>query len=176
MGDANLDFVDFVAVDPGKHACGVAVFYDGKLYGAYYPMAPRMGSRVEQWVQTANAVYLQLKKSQAYTSDLGLVCEVPKARKERTDAADDLLDLTGVLGALAPRFRAVLWDPRPEEWKGQIPKDVTHKRLETRLSPAERFRLDATLKAVAPSVRHNALDAVALGVEYVLRKSRGQLK
>jgi hypothetical protein len=162
---------DFVAVDPGKHACGVAVFIGGTLRGAYYPRTMGNWGRVEQWRQTANAVLLDLRTAGYQVRDLALVCEVPKARKERTDAADDLLDLTGVLGALVGSFRIVLWDPRPEEWKGQVPKEVTHRRLEKiYLTDAEKFCRDQTLRAVPPSLRHNALDAIALGVEYLRRE------
>jgi hypothetical protein len=162
---------DFVAIDPGKHACGVAVFIGGTLRGAYYPQTRGGPTRVGIWVGTGTAVLLALKEAGYPAGKLGLVCEVPKARESRTDAADDLLDLTGVLGVIAPHFNSILWDPRPEEWKGQVPKEVCHRRLEGYLTSAEKFCRDQTLNSVSKSLRHNALDAIALGVEY-LKKNR----
>jgi hypothetical protein len=64
--------------------------------------------------------------------------------------------------------------PRPEyvepaEWKGQVGKDVCHARAWARLSERERSRVDAAVRGLSPGVRHNVLDAVALGLWAVQR-------
>lgn len=52
----------------------------------------------------------------------------------------------------------------PATWKGQTPKDVCHARMWAKISHAESIIVDAAVRGMAPSKRHNVLDAVALGV------------
>lgn len=57
--------------------------------------------------------------------------------------------------------RVALVEPR--SWKGSIPKDVHHARVWGELSPSAQAVVSEFAKDVAPSKRHNLLDAVALG-------------
>lgn len=52
---------------------------------------------------------------------------------------------------------------RPAEWKGQIPKEIQHARIWSAMSAFEQGIVDRCLRRVAPSRRHNAMDAVAMG-------------
>jgi hypothetical protein len=55
----------------------------------------------------------------------------------------------------------------PHTWKGNLPKEVSHKRILGKLSSTERLLVDG-LK-VAPSKKHNVLDAIGIGL-WVLRR------
>ncbi len=52
----------------------------------------------------------------------------------------------------------------PAEWKGQVPKPVHHARIWAKLSPEEQDVVGRCLKGVPAGQRHNALDAVGLGL------------
>lgn len=73
-----------------------------------------------------------------------------------------LLIVGGRASAAFPRAR--LWMPYPATWKGQVPKDIHHKRLLRGLSPVSRFRLERDLADVPSSKQHNVLDALGLAL------------
>lgn len=51
----------------------------------------------------------------------------------------------------------------PSTWKGQVPKAIHHARVWAALSVPEQRIVDASCRGVAPSKRHNVLDAVGIG-------------
>lgn len=66
------------------------------------------------------------------------------------------------LASGVPRERLHYVEPRT--WKGQVPKEIHHARMWAQLSPIEQGIVDRACRGVAPSARHNVLDAVALGL------------
>jgi hypothetical protein len=52
----------------------------------------------------------------------------------------------------------------PHKWKGTIAKDACHARIWATLTPDERTIVDKASTGVAPSKRHNILDAVGIGL------------
>ncbi len=58
----------------------------------------------------------------------------------------------------------------PNDWKGNTPKNVSHCRLWSKLDVKEQRVVDAAFKAhkgragMAPSKRHNVLDAIGIGL------------
>lgn len=58
----------------------------------------------------------------------------------------------------------------PRTWKGQVPKDVHHARIWATLAQDERLVVDRAVSGLAPSKRHNVLDAVGLGLYGVGRR------
>lgn len=94
-----------------------------------------------------------------------LVIEVPQVYRAGDSKGDpnDLIKLAVGVGRWVERAR-ICGIPysmhRPNEWKGQIPKSIHAARAESALRPAER----ALLPAMASSMRHNMLDAIALGL------------
>ena len=58
----------------------------------------------------------------------------------------------------------------PNEWKGSAPKDVSHARIWAKLDDAEKGIVDDAFRAhpgrngMAPSRRHNVLDALGIGL------------
>lgn len=86
-----------------------------------------------------------------------LVIERMVVRSSRMDAANDLTDITFLTGWLASLFpRYIMYTP--EQWKGQMKKEVVHTRL-------------ARLITLPEGLDHNALDAVGIGLFHL----RGRL-
>ncbi len=63
----------------------------------------------------------------------------------------------------------------PNEWKGSTPKDISNARTWAKLDDKEKAIVDAAFKAhpgrdgMAPSKRHNVLDALGIGLHGVGR-------
>lgn len=60
----------------------------------------------------------------------------------------------------------------PAQWKGQVPKDIHHARVWAALTSAEQALVSVSVKVIAPSKRHNVLDAVGLGLWVAERAGR----
>lgn len=59
----------------------------------------------------------------------------------------------------------------PFRWKGGIPKDIHHARIWAVLKPTEQAIVADAAKGIAPSKRHNLMDAVGIGLYAVGRKA-----
>jgi hypothetical protein len=90
----------------------------------------------------------------------------PGQHGARADAqANDLIDLTAasclLAGSLKPReIRFVT----PHEWKGSLPKEVCHARIQKKLTPAELGILAVASSKIRGSLVHNLWDAVGIGL------------
>lgn len=85
----------------------------------------------------------------------------------------DITKLSREAGEWAGRYHSVGAQAhyvRPSEWKGQLPKDVCHARVWAVLDAKEQDIVRKALKGMAPSKRHNVLDAVGIGL-WVLRRA-----
>lgn len=143
-----------LSIDPGLRKCGCALWFpDGTLMRAWTARVKSSGRGPEAWTAMVEAVKI--------SPDISvLVCEQMQVYNERRQNADDLLELTGVLGALAWRFKgAKKFGYKPAEWKGQLPKRVMKARLEDRLTSEE-------LDRVAKKCTHDAWDAIGIGAYY----------
>jgi hypothetical protein len=153
-----------LAVDPGLHGCGVALFRRSDLVEATYVAGQDEGQRAEIWLAMVVAV-------RAFVGGRDLshfVVELPQVYIQARQKGDpnDLIHLAAVVGGLCMAFekssqRIYL----PAEWKGQVPKDIVHARARARLSEAELGRITCRKK----SLMHNVLDAVALGLKFLGR-------
>lgn len=141
----------FLAIDPGACA-GWAVFVDGLLYSCGVSMSPDTFQPVEpvhfgDWSPPREGV-----------------CEIPKYRPREENPQSIL-----TLGITAGKYMGAMrnWNIRPvfvSEWKGNTPKDICHARAYAKLSAPESRILTDAGRAMAPSKRHNMLDAVALAL------------
>lgn len=93
------------------------------------------------------------------------VIELPQVYRAARSKGDpnDLIDLAVTVGRYVQilesrAIKVVLVKPR--DWKGQVPKEVHHKRILARLSTEEVARLPK----LAASKVHNMLDAVGLAL------------
>jgi len=146
-----------LSIDPGLRKCGCALWSpNGTLRRAWTARARGSARGPMAWVKMVDAIKI--------APDISvLVCEQMQVYSERRENADDLLELTGVLGALAWRFKgAEMRGFKPAEWKGQVPKHVMQARLKKRLTSAE-------LKVMAKNCTHDAWDAIGIGA-YHFRK------
>jgi hypothetical protein len=101
--------------------------------------------------------------------DFDFVAEVPQiyfGNRLRVDP-DDLLQLTGVVGACTSLFPGMCYGYYPREWKKQIPKEIHHKRLVKVLSEQE-LKIWENIEGPSTAV-HNARDAIGLGLYHLGR-------
>ena len=140
-----------VAVDPGVHACGVAVFRDTKLERAAYVESGggplQLRDAVKHWLALTEPARLVVEKPQVY-----------QARLQKGDP-NDLIDLAVVVGTMLtilPDSETVL----PARWKGQVPKEIMNVRVMSKLAPAE----EARVSWPKARLRHNVIDAIGIGL------------
>lgn len=103
------------------------------------------------------------------TPVLSVVIEKPQVYRARESKGDpnNLITLAIQVGRYVERFEvlgAKVTLHLPNEWKGQLPKGVMSGRTLKGLSLAEQAVVNHCLQPIAPSKRHNVMDAVALGV------------
>lgn len=163
--------MNFLAIDPGVHACACALFgADGRLTAVGVNMHPD-GKTLR-----------------------GVVIERPVIRGNNTPDPQTIVDLAWAGARFAYAFGVPVHEVTPQQWKGQVPKPIHHARVlreflldHVRGTPeytvldrcvpgwAERIDRAQALVAKAPGKYpgakaygswegHNLLDAVALGV------------
>jgi hypothetical protein len=157
-----------VSIDPGKKKVAYAIWdEDGTLLGAgLVTHDPAPGDeRAQIWKDIA---YWTSVATRLDSVDTILVIEVPQVYEgPQEEDKNDLIDLAGVVGALASlTWGRVDWSPKPREWKGQLPKAITQKRVDAELSAAEK----ALIEWPAKNLRHNVYDAIHLGLTYLARE------
>lgn len=142
------------AVDPGKHTSAVAAFLNDELVGVWFASADSMDMAEDSLGEVA------MEQPRAYGNH---------ARPQ------DLLDLTAAGMAVATRLVRPMTRVRmiqPQEWKGQVPKPITRKRIEAKLTQSEKLRLGDCLKK-SRGEKHNLFDAVGIGLFALKRVGRG---
>jgi len=135
-----------VAIDPGKHASGWAVF-----------------SRRRLWACGFGNDHHAILEAAVGRVDL-VVLEVPRVYDRRRWKGDpnDLIDISIAGGILAGALRAEQVKPiRPQDWKGQTPKAVQTERTVAKLTKAELEKLEGV---TTKSKLHNVIDAVGIGL------------
>lgn len=162
-----------LTIDPGLRGCGAALFYEKSLAHAFYVQNPIVrGGGYKAHANMARAVRLW---ADAATTDVRkVIIEFPRiyphAAQQKGDP-NDLLELTGVGGAIAALFSKADIESRfPAEWKGQVPKDVMVKRIQNALDISEK----ASVRSVGAK-DHNTWDAVGIGLAYLGRLHKKQI-
>jgi hypothetical protein len=93
-----------------------------------------------------------------------VVLEVPRVYPVSKGDPNDLITLAMIAGEIRHRYRVQGIEVRevwPRTWKGNVPKDVHHKRVLKCLSAAE---LVVIPKRPRGGDDHNCLDAIGLGL------------
>jgi hypothetical protein len=152
-----------LSLDPGLRACGVGYFVDGKLLQADLVRNTEKTLRGPgAWVTMAQAVLAEFPGE--YDVLVVEQQQVYAAGKAKGDPAD-LLELAGVVGACTALLS---WDEvvgvLPKAWKGQVPKEVHNARILKALSHEERNMVELSC---APSLVHNVIDSVGLGLWFL---------
>lgn len=167
---------DYIAsIDPGKWACGVAIWSlesNSRLVHASWVRNPWQSEpgqeRAQIWGDTGRQVAIRLQQWERF-GQVNLVLEIPQVYAEVDEKnKNDLLDLAGVQGALIGALpnSYVEWSPLPKEWKGQVPKEVSERRVDSKLTKTEKDLIEWPAK----SFRHNVYDAIHLGIVYLERE------
>lgn len=141
-----------LTIDPGVHACGCAIFARGRLVKAAYVKTNDPNTLAQAVVdfQTGYfATHVAIERQRIYDG----------GRKQKIDL-NDLLDLSRVVGRLEERYRS--WPAQliyPQDWKGQVPKEIMTKRIQRALTPDE-----MAVIVSAGSKDHNTFDAIGIGL------------
>lgn len=169
-----------IAVDPGLNHCGLAAFsLAGELQKATLVRNPSAKEkklpRPEVWSSGGSAVVRKISSLAIFVDHLdpvSLVIEIPVVRQRGSGKGDpnDLIDVAGVAAAFVQAAKnafgaRVVWAPKPEEWKGQLPKAVTEMRVKEKLKPEELARIEDP----GPGLLHNVYDAIHLGLVHLKR-------
>lgn len=145
-----------IAVDPGKHHLGVAWFSGRQLDRAALIPTAEMKDFLETW--------------SGYTDEL--VIEKPRIYPH-TIRKNDIADLSAKMGEIVGVFQftgAEVFTYTPSEWKGQLPKRVTERRVKETLEKQGLLSLVELPRR--KSLAHNIYDAVALGLHHIQKKGR----
>jgi hypothetical protein len=85
----------------------------------------------------------------------------------RTKNPNDVLSVAINAGEWAGRYQARGFKTEyvePQRWKGSVPKEIHHPRIFAKLLPSEQVVVADAGKGIAPSKRHNMLDAIGIGL------------
>lgn len=137
-----------MAIDPGTKATGWATFLGDKLHEAGLVRA-----------KDTQDMIAELKKMGWAVDEV--VVEYPQVYPGHRADPNDLIGLALISGAaatLGDTIRLV----RPLAWKGQIPKEIHHRRIFAQLDMGEQRRIN--LVGVPKSLIHNVNDAIGLGL------------
>jgi hypothetical protein len=172
------------SVDPGLRTAGVAMFRDSVLIHAGLARSEEEHARgPAAWLKMGEAVAALVASwtdgtTFAEQDTMEIVCELMQVYGRAVSAADpaDLMELMGVNGVIISQFDgAKACGYRPAEWKKSVPKSIHNQRILNRLTHAETKVLDND-PTIIPSLRHNAVDAVGIGLHHLLRLRTPGLK
>lgn len=152
-------FSNFVAVDPSISETGLCAFVDGKPVAAWRVTSGTGGVWPRRVTSMANRVQDSLA-GRGY-STLPRLIEMPQIYMS-TPNPENILLLTLVVGRLTQNDSIYV---RPRKWKGNVKKDVMTRRIAAQVKK-EFPDLHKQLAKVPAGVRHNALDAVGIGLWY----------
>ena len=146
-----------ISIDPGKHSIAWAYFSNAVLVDCGLIQSKNL-------VVLATKVDVQIIEYRNITPDL-VVVEKPQAYQQKHWKGDpnDLIDLALAAGAATHALGCCEIEfVLPRTWKGQTPKKISNARTLKNLTDIERQvfkRMD-----VIPSLRHNVIDAIGIGM------------
>lgn len=155
-----------VAVDPGVHLLGVAMFTDGMLEHAGLLQPDKKPAGPESWAAIASMFFF------AFRPPMEVVMEFPKVYQGSKQSGDpaDMLELAAVDGAIVGAFCAhklKVTRVFPSDWKGQMDKATAKPRILDRLSTAEKACIEDD-----GAKTHNTIDAIGIGLHHLGRFER----
>lgn len=166
-----------IAIDPGVHNMAIAKFTEGGMLIEAWnepSMAFDPGvTPVEAWgspsIRLVNRLQSHMKADRIFGERQVVY---PGAKGLKTNP-NDLLDLAmcsgAFYGALCVEMRSSLVLVEPAEWKAQVPKDITRRRIEGLLTDAEK----ACIKKGGEM--HNVYDAIGIGLFALGRAKKGMV-
>ena len=172
-------FKHIFAIDPGLEATGWAVLSEstGRLLacGVARPFA-----RVNQ---TQTIADIRLKILKIWEEQVGfskqpriLAIEMPQIYQQKFLKGDpnDLIPLSVMGGLLwASLTPKTCYLPKPQSWKGQVPKNTMQERIFGAMDLASKKVLAEGLHIIPKYLRHNTYDAIGIG-QWAFRKFQGE--
>lgn len=156
-----------IAVDPGLHHCGVSVWDGaGRLIDA------RLVKNTVDMPGPLNAQPMaRAVAAETCLPDADLVIEVPQVYPfgHGKGNPNDLIDLSAVAGGCMALAGGQVSYYLPRQWKGQVPKEISHARALVQLTDVEKT---AIVLCKPAGLMHNVYDAVALGLFHVVKTGR----
>lgn len=169
-----------ISIDPGLNNVAYALWREKQLVSAGLVKNPysrdKKLQRPEIWYAAASALVRKVAGLQVMEVDihepLEIIMELPKVRQRGSGKGDpnDLIDVAGVAACVIGQFKTsigafVAWSPSPEDWKGQLPKEISAQRVTAALSETETQAIEMTVAGLM----HNVMDAIHLGLVYLKR-------
>jgi len=151
-----------LALDPGKHCVGWALWGDGKLVacGLVRTKEKVLGDIASDLYEKLSDTLFEADDHEGHA----VIVEKPRLYpRNKYMQPNDLIDLAFVGGAIAMVMHGSVEVVEPVGWKGQTPKDINHRRVIERLDRDGLLALQAGLRGVPESLKHNVLDAVGIG-------------
>lgn len=159
----------FVSLDPGKHAVGYAIFIDRELKAC--GLAKQAGDVKYHWMAEEYTDEPTVCRNRSWPERI--VMEIPQIydRRRWKGNPNDLLPIIAHGALIAGTLHPIYFETvTPEDWKGQVPKEIQNERDRRALTPTE---LDVLTSApVAASKLHNVIDAVGVGLWALKRQLR----
>lgn len=156
--------MNLLSIDPGVTCCGWAYWHDKSLI--YCGLSRTKEKSIEERIR-AHDLYHWLDSIDS------IVIEKPEVYQQRFWKGDprDLVELAMVVGGIIASFpySVTVRTVFPKEWKGSIPKEISEKRTLAKLSETEKQVLEkpevfGEPSTAPPSLLHNLMDAVGLGI------------
>lgn len=155
-----------LAVDPGAHSAGWALFEDDILLSAHFAEGAGVAQRVSDTVSYASRIVVEVP--QVYSG-----AKVAAPSGDLINVAYHAGEIVGTVKARQIGWVCAVEAIPPARWKGQAPKDVIHGRVRACLDAVETAVLESCLTRIPARFRHNALDAVGIGLWAIGRRERG---
>lgn len=159
----SIDGLSIQAIDPSIRACGWASYYENTIKaGTLFSYKRKIEDAIEE---------IHVNLAYEFMCQAGIFIIEKPTRKEgwsdnKRDSIDKLFIAYGSYlthGYNDAFLEIKRWTPTAPEWKGQQPKNVTHKRAYKTLK-------SAGIEIVSENLDHNAKDAIALIATYLQKE------
>ena len=166
-----------ISIDPGYRYCGVAIFNKGVLEQADLVEARHHEVEGAQFANTAQAVweFLETKTGKDALKKADLAIEYPQQYTYSPAPREAVQRLVGTVGAILSKVQSEtgglsvrVSTYKPQEWKGQVPKDIMSGRILARLTEEEIGQIPRMAKAKL----HNVMDSIGVGLYHLKRLRR----
>lgn len=161
-----------LAIDPGS-VTGWSYFVNGKLTKCGYVSIEKIFKQT-LWETFGIASFKEVE----VILEGPAIYPVGKKQKGGKISDKDIVKLALRTGEIRQLLRGAGADTsytdQPKEWKGNVPKEVTKKRVLAVLDGDETKLIYSTMSARSKDLNHNMVDAVGIGLWKLGRKYRGE--
>lgn len=167
--------LNLVSIDPGR-SCGWAVFHRDspnlswrlRFCGLATSTQTNLGGMVTEIATKVWSAVSAINYDQMPAVAVELMEHRPG---DSRSIPDDLIKVASVAAGVAYAISREVSFHRPGDWKGSVPKEIMGRRMKLLLSIEELQIIQSA--RVAPSLEHNMLDAVGIGLWACGRMSTG---